>query len=106
MTTQPQHVAQPRPRPSWWAALLRQPLAVLTAIRFLTRVPIPELFFPPAQEPAVLLRASVVYFPLVGSLVGMATAGVIVGAGWLWPAWLAVVVGLTFEALLTGAFHE
>src|SRR5262249_55247650 len=82
------------------------PAALRTAVRFLTRLPVPDRFFPPDADPAAVLRASVVYFPLVGSLVGLTTAGVIVGAGLLWPAWLAVPLGLAFEALLTGAFHE
>jgi adenosylcobinamide-GDP ribazoletransferase len=76
------------------------------AVQFLTRVPVPGRLFPPGEEPSVLLRASVVYFPLIGSLIGAATATVILGAGRLWAAWLAVLVGLAFEAVLTGAFHE
>lgn len=91
--------------PARWR-LRRQPAAFLAAVTFLTRVPVPIRFFPRDEEPARLLRASVVYFPLVGALIGLATAAVILGAGLLWPAWIAVVIGLAFEALLTGAFHE
>jgi adenosylcobinamide-GDP ribazoletransferase len=80
--------------------------AFLTAIRFLTRIPVPEWLFPAGGEQPVLLRASVIYFPLVGALIGTATAGVIAGAEQLWSPWVAVVVGLAFEALLTGALHE
>jgi adenosylcobinamide-GDP ribazoletransferase len=48
----------------------------------------------------------VIYFPLVGTLVGGATATVIAGTESLWSTGLAVLLGLVFEALLTGAFHE
>jgi len=76
--------------------------ALIAAVQFLTRVPLRPN--PPVD--AALLRRSVVYFPLVGAGVGLFTVTV-VGAGiWFWPAWLAVVVALAAEALLTGAFHE
>lgn len=94
------------PRLGRWGRLRYEPAAFLTAVRFLTRVPVPEWFFPADVEPAVLLRASAVYFPLVGALIGAATAAVIAGAEQLWSVWLAVLLGLVFEALLTGAFHE
>lgn len=88
------------------AILRRQPAAFLTAVRFLTRLPVHDCFFPTDVAPTVLLRASVIYFPLVGGLIGVATAGVIVGTEHFWPRWIAVLIGLVFEALLTGAFHE
>src|SRR5262245_29842706 len=106
MTTEPEIAAEARTPPSRWIALRRQPTAFLTAVRFLTRVPVPDRLFSPGEQSGVSLRASVVYFPLVGSLVGAATTAVIAGAGYLWSAWLAVLIGLAFEALLTGAFHE
>jgi adenosylcobinamide-GDP ribazoletransferase len=106
MTPDPEPLVENRKRPSWRTVLRRQPAALLTAIQFLTRIPIPGRFVPSSEEPAVLLRASVMYFPLVGSLVGAATAAVILGAALLWPVWVAVLIGLAFEALLTGAFHE
>lgn len=95
-----------RAHPAWWVILRRQSAAFLTAVRFLTRVPLPDWLFPAREEPDVLLCASVVYFPLVGSLIGAATAGVIAGAAEVLSLWLAVLIGLAFEALLTGAFHE
>jgi adenosylcobinamide-GDP ribazoletransferase len=52
------------------------------------------------------IRRGLVFFPMVGSLIGLATGGVILGALRLWPPWLAVAIGLAFEAMLTGAFHE
>lgn len=105
MTTETESEAKRAPV-GGWGRLRRQPAAFLTAVMFLTRVPVPGRFFPHDADPAVLLRAAVVYFPLVGALVGLATAAVILGAGLLWPVWIAVAVGFAFEAVLTGAFHE
>jgi adenosylcobinamide-GDP ribazoletransferase len=53
-----------------------------------------------------VLREAVAFFPLVGGLIGLATGAVIWSAALLWPTPLAVLLGLTFEALLTGALHE
>jgi len=104
MTAEPGTEA--RQTPPAWGTLRRHLATFLMAVRLLTRVPVPNRFFPPGEDSATLLRASAVYFPLVGTLVGLATAGVIAGAERFWSVWLAVLLGLTFEALLTGAFHE
>jgi adenosylcobinamide-GDP ribazoletransferase len=106
MTTESEPAVQEPTRPAWWAGLWRQLAAFLTAVRFLTRVPVPDRLFPQGEEPAALLRASVVYFPLVGSLIGVAMAMAIIAGRQVWNSWLAVVIGLAFEAMLTGAFHE
>ena len=53
--------------------------AFLTAVQFLTRVPVPGGMNRPGADPA-LLRQSVVFFPLVGGLIGLgagASQGVI-----------------------------
>ena len=71
------------------------------SLRFLTRLPIPG----PPTEAAHLPRA-VGWFPLVGALVGLATAGVYVLGLRLWPAPLAAVLAVAFGLLLTGGFHE
>ncbi|MDB5339717.1 MAG: cobalamin-5-phosphate synthase CobS [Planctomycetaceae bacterium] len=76
--------------------------AFLTAVQFLTRVPLP---FSEPVSAAVLSRCPV-YFPLVGGLIGVATSVVVGVAGLFWPVWLAVIVALAIEARLTGAFHE
>lgn len=79
--------------------------ALLTAGQFLTRVPLPGGMAKPGADPR-LLSAAVGYFPLVGTCVGLSTGS----AAWLalqfWPAPIAVVLALVFEACLTGAFHE
>ena len=79
--------------------------AALTAVQFLTRVPVPGGMSRPGPDPR-LLPAAVVYFPLVGTLVGLTTGGVIWTALHVWPTPVAVLLGLAAEALLTGGFHE
>lgn len=75
----------------------------LFTVGFLTRVPVPR----DAQmvDDGVIRRA-LLYFPLVGVLVGLCTAAVIFGLSHIWPAWLAVLIALAVEARLTGAMHE
>jgi len=85
--------------------LVNQARAFLAAVQFLTRLPLPNLYRD-GDEAAAALRRGVAYFPLVGGLVGLSTAGVILAASYLWPPWLAVALGLAWEALLTGALHE
>src|SRR5262245_43163072 len=82
-----------------------QARAFLAAVQFLTRLPVPSPVGDGEQATADL-RRGVVYLPLVGGLIGLSTAGVILAASSLWPPWLAVVLGLTWEAWLTGALHE
>lgn len=83
----------------------RQLQAVVTAAQFLTRVPLPGGTNRPDPDLS-LLRAAVVYFPLVGAAVGLFTGGLVWAAGHLWPVPLAVLLGLAAEARLTGGFHE
>lgn len=77
--------------------------ALLVAIQFLTRLPVPGGQAPP--DPITLSRAAV-FFPLVGAGIGLVTAGIVWGAAHLWPLPVAVVAALAAEALLTGALHE
>ncbi len=84
--------------PAWGPPLL--------AVQLLTRVPVPgtaSLSAPAAQD---ALARSVVWFPVVGGLVGTVTAGVLLGTAALWPPYVAVVLALVVEARLTGALHE
>ncbi|MFV0496105.1 adenosylcobinamide-GDP ribazoletransferase, partial [Mycobacterium sp.] len=85
--------------------LSRQFHAAITAVQFLTRVPLPGGMNRPDPD-RTLLRAAVVYFPLVGGLVGAFAGGVVWAALHVWPPVVAVALGLMAEALLTGAFHE
>jgi adenosylcobinamide-GDP ribazoletransferase len=75
--------------------------SLVAALRFLTRFRIPG----PDTRAEDLSRA-VAWFPLVGALVGLATAGVHrLGLVW-WPAPVAGVLAVGFGLLLTGGFHE
>jgi adenosylcobinamide-GDP ribazoletransferase len=73
----------------------------LGAVSFLTRVPTGT----GAGEPAELAR-SVPWFPVVGAGVGLAVAGVYLGAGELLPPLPAATVAVVAGTCLTGAFHE
>lgn len=80
----------------------RQVALFLTAVQFLTRIPVPALTdFRPDWT-----ARSARYFPLVGALVGLASGGVFLAASAFWsdltPALLATTAGI----LITGAFHE
>jgi len=75
--------------------------SLVTALRFLTRLRVPG----PATRPEDLSRA-VAWFPLVGALVGLATAAVhVLGLRW-WPAPVAGGLAVAFGLRLTGGFHE
>jgi adenosylcobinamide-GDP ribazoletransferase len=75
--------------------------AFLTAIGFLTRIPVSS-----SGCTSQSLRAAPLFFPLVGMLIGSFTGGLIWLTGLLWPVWLAVLLALAAELWLTGALHE
>lgn len=82
--------------------MMRELRLFLTAVQFLTRLPVPALKdFAPEW-----ITASARYYPLVGQIVGALSAVAFALAARSWggavPAVLAVAVGI----LLTGAFHE
>ena len=72
-----------------------------TAIRLLTRVPVPG----PSSGAETLAR-SVPWFPLVGGVVGALVAGVYGVGLLLWPPEVAAVVAVGAGLVVTGAFHE
>jgi adenosylcobinamide-GDP ribazoletransferase len=78
----------------------------LLAIQFLTRVPVPGLASLSREAALDGLKRAVVWFPLVGTLIGLITAFTIVLAEQLWPRLVAVLLAFIIEARLTGAFHE
>lgn len=82
-------------------------LPLLLAIQFLSRLPVNRAI-PSLDEEQLKagLRRSVMWFPLVGGLVGCIGALVLLGAGMFWPRPVAVLLLLIVEARLTGAFHE
>ena len=57
------------------------------------------------QHPSEL-RASVVYFPLVGVLIGVSTTITYCMSSYFWSPLIAAVLAIAVETLLTGAFHE
>lgn len=78
----------------------------LLAMQFLTRVPVPGVASLSREAAMEGLRRAVIWFPLVGSLVGAVTALTIVLAEQLWTRIVAVLIALAVEARMTGAFHE
>jgi len=75
--------------------------SLVAAIRFLTRMPVPG-----RATTIPEITRGVAWFPLVGGLVGLATAGVFVLGLGLWPAGVAAALALAFGLILTGGFHE
>jgi adenosylcobinamide-GDP ribazoletransferase len=72
-----------------------------TALQFLTRVPVGAL-----QYDADALSRAVVWFPLVGGLVGASAVGVHWLAAKVVSAQIAALATLIFLVTVTGAFHE
>jgi adenosylcobinamide-GDP ribazoletransferase len=83
----------------WWIPLL-------LAVQFLTRIPVPGLSTITAETAKSGLARAVIWFPVVGALVGAITAVTLIAADMLWPRLIAVILALIVEARLTGAFHE
>lgn len=79
--------------------------AFWAAVQFLTRAPVPIRFLAePGDSPR--LQLATIYFPLVGCVIGLITAAMILLASQVWPTWVAVLVGMAIDALVTGALHE
>ncbi len=84
---------------SWW-------IPPLLAVQFLTRIPVPWLnAITPETAKSGLIKA-IVWFPVVGGLVGAITATTLIAADTIWPRAVAVILALILEARVTGAFHE
>lgn len=82
--------------------MMRQIALFRVAVQFLTRLPVPGLR---DFEPEWTAR-SARYFPLVGALVGLASAAVFVVASEVWSGALPVLLAIAAGVLITGAFHE
>ena len=83
----------------WW-------MPPLLAVQFLTRLPVPGLNAVTPETAKAGLAKAVIWFPVVGGLVGAITAATLIAADHLWPPIIAVILALIVEARLTGAFHE
>lgn len=84
---------------TWW-------IPPLLALQFLTRIPVPGLNAMSAETARTGLAKAVIWFPVVGALVGAITAATLIAADHIWPRFIAVILALIAEARLTGAFHE
>jgi adenosylcobinamide-GDP ribazoletransferase len=82
--------------------LRRELRALLSAVQYFTRVPVPAWV---GHSAAQLARAAR-YFPLVGAAVGIAGAATLWLAVQVLPPLLAVVLSCMVTVALTGAFHE
>ena len=81
-------------------------IAFLAAVQFLTRVPVARAMNAPKLDYREALKASLLFFPLVGVLIGLVTTSVYLAACVGWPTWIAATIAVGVEAWLTGAFHE
>jgi adenosylcobinamide-GDP ribazoletransferase len=75
--------------------------AILLAVQFLTRIPLP-LRHKPAEE---VWAHSVAWFPVVGLLIGLLVAGARYLASWFWPVELAAALSVALWAIVTGSLH-
>lgn len=75
---------------------------LLVALQFLTRIPVASFN---GFEPQWLDR-SAKYFPLVGALVGLISAGVMIASALVLPEPLPMLLALVAGVAVTGAFHE
>lgn len=91
-------VPAPERAPRWAPPLL--------ALQFLTRLPVPILARLTAAQAEDGMARAMGWLPLVGSGVGLVTAGTFAAAGHFWPPLVAALLALAVEAVLTGFFHE
>ncbi len=82
--------------------LKRETETFFAALRFFTRLPVPGWVGHSAEQ----LDHAARWFPAVGWIVGAIGAAVTLGALQLWPAPVAVLLGMVATLLVTGAFHE
>ena len=75
--------------------------ALIAAIRFLTRLPVPG-----PDTRAEDLPPAVGWYPLVGAAMGAAIGGIFIGLCLGLPAIVAAVLAVAAGLLLTGGFHE
>lgn len=81
-------------------------LAFVTAVQFLTRVPLPRAMSCSTDQYRSALRSSIVYFPIVGVLIGVSTTITYFISSYFWSPLIAATLAVAAEALITGAFHE
>ncbi len=74
----------------------------LTALMFYTRIPCPSW----VDHSEEYINKATRYFPLIGWIVGSASALVVYLAATVFPASVCIVLSLITGVLVTGAFHE
>lgn len=74
----------------------------LSALGFLTVIKVPEKFFLKKEQ----FSKSLIYFPLVGLLVGIVISVFFVAASYVFPLALTVILVVGFEVILTGGLHH
>ncbi|MFP4233738.1 MAG: adenosylcobinamide-GDP ribazoletransferase [Nitriliruptoraceae bacterium] len=90
-------LTSPPARPRW----RRGPHLLAVAVRFLTRLPVPDV----DERPGDLSRARAA-FPVVGAIVAAVEIAVAALAWWLLPPLPAAVLVVLVGVACTGAFHE
>ena len=83
-------------------SLQHEAVAFLAAVRFFTRIPIPDRIPHSAEN----LNHAARYFPAVGLLVGAVSAIAFFLAALVLPTSVAVLIAMVSSIYLTGAFHE
>lgn len=79
----------------------------LIAIQFLTRVPVAGwLSAGTAESFHAAQRGAVVFFPLVGGMIGLGTSAIAIALSQGLSPLLCGLVAIGLEAMITGAFHE
>lgn len=73
----------------------------LSALGFLTVIKVPEKFFLKKEQ----FSKSLIYFPLVGLLVGIVISVFFVAASYVFPLALTVILVVGFEVIFTGGLH-
>jgi adenosylcobinamide-GDP ribazoletransferase len=81
-------------------------IAFLTAVQFLTRIPVSPILSREGFDHRLALKRSVCFFPLVGLLIGCFTSFVFSSVSILWSTAIAACIAIAAESWLTGAFHE
>lgn len=84
------------------AGARQQVNSFLGAVVFLTRIPVGSLY----NFQSTSLSRSVIYFPLVGALIGSAGGIILVAAHAFFPASIAVLLCMATTTAMTGGLHE
>ncbi len=80
--------------------------AFLSAVQFLTRVPVPSSGANDPESAASDLRRGLVFLPVIGGAIGAVTGIALLVLSVFLPFSLAVLGALAIEVRLTGALHE